>query len=149
MSKTFDKFAGVIFLLISVLFIVESLKISGSAYGSSIGPKTFPLILGVILGLLSLRLLYETFKSKSNDKEIETFNVKKFGIIFISAVLYVFFLEILGYVISTLIFLVIAFQVMERGKLLNTVIIAACFTFGIYLMYVQLLGGALPRFSLF
>ncbi|SOC35234.1 tripartite tricarboxylate transporter TctB family protein [Ureibacillus acetophenoni] len=149
MSKTFDKFTGVIFLLISILFIFESLKISGSAYGSAVGPKTFPLILGVVLGLLSLRLLYETFKLKSEKEEKETFNYKRFGIIFVSAVAYVFLLEIIGYVLSTFIFLVIAFQVMEKGKLLYTLIIAAFFTFGVYAMYVQVLGGSLPRFSLF
>lgn len=149
MSKTFDKFTGVIFLLISILFIFESLKISGSAYGSAVGPKTFPLILGVVLGLLSLRLLYETFKSKKEKEEIETLNYKKFGIIFVSAVAYVYLLEIVGYVVSTFIFLVIAFQTMERGKLLSTLIIAAFFTFGVYTLYVQVLGGSLPKFPLF
>lgn len=149
MSKRFDKFAGVIFLLISILFIFESLKISGSAYGSAVGPKTFPLILGVLLGLLSLRLLYETFKSKTDKEETETFNYKKFGIIFVSAIAYVYLLEIIGYVLSTFIFLIIAFQVMERGKFLYTFIIAAFFTFGVYTMYVQVLGGSLPKFPLF
>ncbi len=149
MSKTFDKFAGIIFLLISILFIFESLKISGSAYGSSVGPQTFPVILGVVLGLLSIRLLYESFRSKSENGEKETFNYKKFGIIFVSAVMYVLLLEIIGYVLSTLIFLIVAFQTMERGKILSTLIISACFTFGVYLIFVQLLGGALPKFPLF
>lgn len=149
MTKTFDKIGGIVFLLISILFISESLKISGSAYGSTIGPKTYPLILGIILGLLSLRLLYETFKSKSDNKGKTTFEIKKFGIIFISAIFYIFLLEIIGYVFSTFIFLVVAFQVMEKGKILSTIIISAIFAIGVYTMYVQLLGGALPKFSLF
>ncbi len=149
MTKSFDKISGVIFLLISILFITESLQISGSAYGSAVGPKIYPLILGIVLGLLSLRLLYETFKQSSNSKEKMTLDYKKFGIIFISALIYIFLLEIIGYVISTFIFLVIAFQVMERGKIISTLIISALFSFGVYVLYVQLLGGALPKFSLF
>ncbi|MBD8026597.1 tripartite tricarboxylate transporter TctB family protein [Ureibacillus sp. Re31] len=149
MTKSFDKIAGIVFLLISILFISESLKISGSAYGSTIGPKTYPLILGIVLGLLSLRLLYETFKSKSESKEKSTLEIKKFAIIFISAILYIFLLEIIGYVLSTFIFLVVTFQVMERGKIISTIIISAIFAIGVYAMYVQLLGGALPKFSLF
>ena len=43
---------------------------------------------------------------------------KKFLIIIVSAVLYAFLLEKIGYVISTFLFLLIAFQTMERGRLL-------------------------------
>ncbi|RUL51888.1 MULTISPECIES: tripartite tricarboxylate transporter TctB family protein [Lysinibacillus] len=149
MTKTFDKITGIVFLLISILFIYESLQISGSAYGSAVGPKTFPLILGIILGLLSLRLLYETFNSKSEQKGKSNLDIKRFGIILLSAIVYVFLLEILGYVITTFIFLVVAFQVMEKGKITKTLIIAAVFAVGVYVMYVNLLGGNLPKFSLF
>ncbi|MFJ8234510.1 tripartite tricarboxylate transporter TctB family protein [Ureibacillus sp. NPDC094379] len=149
MTKTFDKGTGIILFIISILFVVESFKISGSAYGSAIGPKTYPLILGIILGLLSLRLLYESFKSKEESKEKADIDYKRFGIIFISAILYVFLLEIIGYVLSTFLFLLISFQVMEKGKILSTIIVSAIFTFGVYFMYVSLLGGSLPKFSLF
>lgn len=149
MTKSFDKISGIIFLLISILFISESLKISGSAYGSVVGPKIYPLILGIVLGILSLRLLYEAFKQGSDNKETMKLDYKKFGIIFISAIIYVFLLELIGYVISTFIFLVIAFQVMEKGKIIQTLLISAIFSYGVYAMYVNLLGGALPKFSLF
>ncbi|HLG28000.1 MAG TPA: tripartite tricarboxylate transporter TctB family protein, partial [Paenisporosarcina sp.] len=54
MSKTFDRFASIAFLLIGLLFVVESRSISQSAYGSSVGPNIFPLALGIILILLSI-----------------------------------------------------------------------------------------------
>lgn len=149
MIKSFDKISGILFLLISILFISESLKISGSAYGSVVGPKIYPLILGIVLGILSLRLLYEAFKQASDKKETMKLDYKKFAIIFISAIVYVLLLEIIGYVISTFIFLVVAFQVMEKGRVIQTLIISTIFSYGVYAMYVNLLGGALPRFSLF
>ncbi|MFC7685564.1 tripartite tricarboxylate transporter TctB family protein [Ureibacillus sp. GCM10028918] len=151
MIKSFDKISGIAFLIISLLFISGSLQISGSAYGSAVGPKTYPLILGIVLGLLSLRLLYESFKknAETQHKDKSQMYYKNFGIILISAILYVCLLEVLGFVISTFLFLLVSFQVMEKGKIISSIIIAAVFSMGLYLMYVNLLGGALPKFSLF
>lgn len=148
MSKTFDRYASIAFLLIGLLFVIESSKIASSAYGSTVGPKIFPLGLGIILILLSVRLLYETFKYKSEEAAKEKLQYKKFLIIFVSAALYAFLLEKLGYVISTFLFLLVAFQTMERGKILPSLIIAAVFSFGVYYFFAEFLGGSLPGFPL-
>ena len=42
-SKTFDRYAGIIFFIIGALFIIESRKISASSYGSNVGPDIFPI----------------------------------------------------------------------------------------------------------
>ena len=149
MSKTFDRYSSVAFLLIGLLFVIESQRISDSAYGSTVGPKIFPMWLGVILILLSLRLLYETFKYKKTTASGSKLQYKKFIIIIVSAVLYAFLLEKVGYVISTFLFLLITFQTMERGRLLPSFIIAAVFSFGIYYLFSKLLGGSLPGFPVF
>ncbi|WP_313893401.1 tripartite tricarboxylate transporter TctB family protein [Psychrobacillus sp.] len=149
MTKKFDQFAGVAFLLIGLLFLIESQKISDSAYGSSVGPKIFPMWLGIILMGLSIRLLYETFKYKKEGSEKEQLQYKKFFIIFGSALLYAFFLEKIGYIVSTFAFLLVAFQTVERGKIINSVLIAAVFSFGVYYLFAGLLGGSLPGFPLF
>jgi putative tricarboxylic transport membrane protein len=149
MSKTFDRYASIAFLLIGLLVVIESQRIPDSAYGSSVGPKIFPMWLGVILLLLSLRLLYETFKYKSEATSSEKLQYKKFIIILVSAILYAFFLEKIGYIISTFIFLLIAFQTMERGRLVPTVIIAAVFSVGVYYFFAEFLGGSLPGFPVF
>ncbi|MBO0601234.1 tripartite tricarboxylate transporter TctB family protein [Sporosarcina sp. E16_3] len=149
MSKTFDRYSSIVFLLVGLLFVIESQKISDSAYGSTVGPKIFPMWLGVILILLSLRLLYETFKYKTKTASESKLQYKKFIIILISAVLYAFLLEKVGYVISTFLFLLIAFQTMERGRLLPSVIIAAVFSLSIYYLFAEFLGGSLPGFPVF
>jgi putative tricarboxylic transport membrane protein len=149
MDKKFDRFAGVAFLIVGILFLVESQRISDSAYGSSVGPKIFPMSLGIILIALSIRLLYETFKYKGEDSEKEKLQYKKFFIIFGSAILYAFFLEKIGYVLSTFLFLLIAFQTMERGKTVSSIVIAAIFSLGTYFLFSELLGGSLPGFPLF
>lgn len=149
MNRKFDRVTGIAFLLIGILFFMESQKISDSAYGSSVGPKIFPMGLGLILIALSIRLLYETFKYKTEDTTKEKLQYKKFFIIFGSALLYAFFLEKIGYVISTFLFLLIAFQTLERGKIIYSIIISTVFSVGVYYMFSELLGGSLPGFPLF
>lgn len=105
--------------------------------------------LGAILLILSLRLLYETFKYKSESAAKENFQYKKFAIILIGAALYAFTLEKLGYVISTFGFLLIAFQTMERGRILQSILIALIFSVGIYYLFSEFLGGSLPGFPTF
>lgn len=148
MSKTFDRYASIAFLLVGLLFVIESMKISDSAYGSAVGPKIFPLGLGVILILLSIRLLYETFKHQSTEAVKEKLQYKKFFVILISAALYAFLLEKIGYVVSTFLFLLIAFQTMERGRIVPSIMIAAVFSFGVYYFFAEFLGGSLPGFPL-
>jgi len=149
LNKKFDRVAGIAFLLFGILFFIESQKISDSAYGSTVGPKIFPMGLGIILTALSIRLLYETFKYKAEDTEKEKLQYKKFFIIFGSAILYAFFLEKIGYVVSTFLFLLIAFQTLERGKIVYSIIISTVFSVGVYYMFSGLLGGSLPGFPLF
>ena len=148
MSKTFDRYSSIIFLLLGILFIFESSKISQSAYGSNVGPDIFPKFLGMILILLSCRLFYETFKYANKEKRKEILDYKKFLIILVSAILYIVLLETIGYVIMTFLFLAISFQVMEKGGWLKTLLISAAFSYGVYFLFVEVLDGTLPGFPI-
>ncbi|WHP39764.1 tripartite tricarboxylate transporter TctB family protein [Lysinibacillus boronitolerans] len=158
MSYTFDKTFSIILLTLSILFIFQATQISDSAYGSTVGPKIFPLGLGIILGLLSLQLFYESWKKAVRERvtggpttssKIASTEFKKFLIILGSALAYVFFLEKIGYMITTFLFLCISFQTMERTKLIYSIIIAAGFSLGVYYLFTSLLGGSLPSFPIF
>jgi putative tricarboxylic transport membrane protein len=146
LSKTFDRFTGLAFLVIGIGFVYQSQNISQSAYGSNVGPNIFPFGLGLILILLSLRLLYETFQYKQEEKKKEALDYKRFLIILTSAILYSLFLEDIGYVISTFIFLLIGFQTIEKGKWISSLLISGAFSFGVYYIYVDILLGTLPGF---
>ncbi|WP_028390263.1 tripartite tricarboxylate transporter TctB family protein [Bacillus cihuensis] len=148
MNKTFDRYAGIVFLLIGVFFIMESRRISASSYGSNVGPDIFPIGLGIVLILLSIRLLYETLKYNKPGKKESKPDYKGFLVIFIATVLYVLLLETLGYVITTFAFLLTSFQVMERGGWLKSIIIAAALSFGVYYVFVEVLQGSLPGFPM-
>ncbi|MEC0230707.1 tripartite tricarboxylate transporter TctB family protein [Paenibacillus alba] len=146
MNTLFDRYAGIVFLTIGTAFVIGSKSISTSAYGSNVGANIFPMILGAFLALMSLRLIYDTFRRQKAEKYKENLDYKRFGIIFTAAVLYALFLEDIGFVISTFLFLMIGFQTMQKGKVWVSLLISAVFSCGVYYGYVDLLDGSLPRF---
>jgi putative tricarboxylic transport membrane protein len=146
LNKTFDRYASIVFLLLGIGFMWQSASISSSAYGSTVGPNIFPFGLGLALVLLSIRLFYEVLKTKTANREEERLDYKRFLLIFAAAFLYAYFLEMIGYVIGTFAFLLFAFQTIERGKWLKSVIIAAAFSIGVYVVFVVLLEGSMPGF---
>jgi putative tricarboxylic transport membrane protein len=147
-SKTFDRVAAIAFLAVGALFMTESMRISKSAYGSSVGPNVFPFLLGLILMLLSIKLLLETMRYADSYKKKQPLQYKKFFIILIAVVIYAALLETVGYVMMTFLFLVVGFQTMEKGALWKSVVIAACFSLGAYGVYVKLLQGTLPSWPI-
>jgi putative tricarboxylic transport membrane protein len=136
MNKTFDRYASILFLMIGAAFMLESFRIAKSAYGSNVGPNVFPFLLGLMLVLLSIKLLLETLKYNAGHLSKKKLQYKKFLIILAAAILYAMLLEPLGYVVTTFLFLIIGFQTMEKGNLLRTVFIAGAFSFGVYYMYM-------------
>lgn len=147
MNLMFDRFGSLFFALVGALFIAESRNISSSAYGSQVGPNMFPFGLGVILILLSLRLLWETYKkgvaASSSDTESKP-QYKRFFFILAATVMYVLLLETLGYVIASFAFLTYAFTVMGSKSILKSVVVSSLFSVGVYFIYVYLLKGTLP-----
>jgi putative tricarboxylic transport membrane protein len=146
LNKTFDRYAGIVFLAVGALFMIESRRISSSAYGSNVGPNIFPFMLGLFLVLLSIRLIYETFRYKQAEQSKEKLDYKRFGIIFGAALLYAFFIEDVGYVISTFLFLLIGFQTMNRERIWSSLLIAGAFSYGVYYLFVDVMDGTLPGF---
>jgi putative tricarboxylic transport membrane protein len=148
MNKTFDRFAALAFLIIGTVFMLESLRISKSAYGSNIGPNVFPFLLGLILALLSVKLFLETLRYRTSYAPKRNVQYKTFLILLVSSILYALLLESVGYVITTFVFLVIGFQTIEKGDIWKSILIAACFSFGVYFLYVKVLQGTLPSWPI-
>jgi putative tricarboxylic transport membrane protein len=148
-STSFDRYSSLFFLVIGTGFVIESTRISESAYGSNVGPNIFPMGLGILLMLLSLRLFYETFRyPKKSDNTPSGLDYKRFLIIVLSAVLYGLLLETLGYVVTTFAFLLVGFQVIKPGGLWKSVLISGVFSFGVYYLFVEVLQGSLPGFPI-
>jgi putative tricarboxylic transport membrane protein len=145
-NKTFDTIAGCVFLIVGMFFMVGSMGISKSSYGSNVGPNIFPLGLGVILILLSIIVIYKARSYKVSSTEKGKRDYKRFMLVLLATTGYIFLFELLGYVISTFLFLTFIFQIMERKKILYTIMIASLFSFSIYYLYVIVFQGSLPPF---
>ncbi len=144
MALKFDRIASIAFLAVGVLFIIGSKHLSSSSYGSVVGPDIFPMVLGIILVLLSIRLFYETFNGSGEHGTKETLQYKPFLIILVATLVYILTLESVGYVITTFLFLFVCFQTMERSKWISSLIISACFSGIVYVLFVEILKGTLP-----
>jgi putative tricarboxylic transport membrane protein len=146
MYRLFDRTASFAFIAIGAAFILGARNLSSTAYGSRVGPDIFPMGLGVVLILLSLRLFYETFRysGKEERDEKENLDWRRFGWLLSAALLYALLLESLGYVISTFLFLLAGFQIIQRGSWGLSALVAAVFSGGVYFLYVNLLKGTLP-----
>ena len=146
MNKTFDTIAGCVFLVVGAFFAVGSLGISRSSYGSTVGPNVFPFGLGVTLILLALIVIWQARRYPDKAKEKRAPDFRRFGLLFLTTIVYVFVFESLGYVISTFLYLIFVFQVMERKRLFVSVGIAAFFSGFVYYVYVGVFQGTLPPF---
>jgi len=144
MKKTFDMISGGVFLVVGMFFIVGSRSITQSSYGSKVGPNVFPFGLGLILVLLALIVVYQARRHAGTAKEKGARDYKRFGLLLLTTIVYVFVFESLGYVISTFLYLVILFQVMERKRLFVSILISAFFSCSVYYVYFIVFQGTLP-----
>ncbi len=144
MNKTFDTIAGSVFMIVGAFFIVGSLGISKSSYGSNVGPNVFPFGLGAILALLAAIVIYQARRYTGPAKAKRERDSKRFGLLLLATIVYVCVFETLGYVLSTFLSLVFVFQVMERKRLFASIVISALFSCAVYYVYVVVFQGTLP-----
>ncbi len=150
MSRRFDFIASVVFLIIGVFFIIASQRLGSNVIGGTVTPATFPQVLGIVLVALSLLLFVDTIKSaKATEKHLADVYYRRFFIIVASMALYIFLIEPLGFIISTFLFLLVAFQTMHRGKLLNSILIAGGFSMVIHFVFIKLLEASVQSWPSF
>ena len=140
----FDRYASIVFIALGVALFFYSRTLTSSSAGTTIGPQELPLFLAVALIITAVINLVAALRGKSPEKKEEGLEYRKFLIILGLLLAYALLLEPLGYVISTFLFLMAGFQIMERGGYVKSALIAGAFSGGIYLLYVKVALGVLP-----
>lgn len=147
--------SGVIIFIFAAVYFIIALSIPEFNDGF-ISSDFMPKIYGVVLMLLSAFQIAFGMKrqKKENAADNQTSDVEKMKIApevlltFIMLVLYVAFLNLLGFLIATILFLlgmVTLFTPKEKRSILKIVLISVVFSLVVYLIFVKGFSLTLPE----
>lgn len=130
--------------IVSAFIFYSSTQFNMTFIGDSgLGPDFFPKIIAIILFILSAMLFIGSIRNK-DKKSIYNPNMKyTFMVIFTFAV-YVFLIDRIGYLISTIIFAFAVITILKsKSKILN-IIFAVIFPVALYLLFTYAFKVSLP-----
>lgn len=130
--------------IVSVFIFYSSTQFNMAFIGDSgLGPDFFPKVIAIILFILSGMLFIGSIKNK-DKKSIYNPNMKyTFMVIFAFAV-YIFLIDRIGYLISTIIFAFVVITILKsKSKILN-IIFALIFPVALYLLFTYAFKVSLP-----
>jgi len=121
MTKT--RIGSIFFLIFSSFYFYQSFTITllpGSHF-ETMTARTFPYYLGIIGIVISgLMLIFTYIRVDSEDiidlKNFKTFDFKKGAYFIVAMLFYAFTIRTLGFIIATIIFLIIGFNILEEKR---------------------------------
>lgn len=146
--KKVDQITAIVILIFSLLVIEESAKMAlfvefAPGYGF------LPFWLGVLMAVLSVLLFVDARRRSDLNDSPQPFPKKAAFISIIIALaavgFYAMFLEVLGYIITTLVAVYLLLGVMEKEGWRRTLIISIAITAGLYILFQVWLGVGLPK----
>lgn len=152
MKKNYLKKGGVIealvFFIISIMGIVFSI-FSHNALNTKweLSPYLFPLFISIILFILSISLFVSEFKKESKNSS-EKSDWKKIIIFVLLSIAYYFLVNILGFIITTLLFVASLFVLLGESRWWFILILSVSSTMIIWLLFGLFLHVMLPHGSL-
>jgi putative tricarboxylic transport membrane protein len=144
-----DSLSSLVWVLVGLGFIAGGVKM-GIGPLNAPGPGFFPTVIGGIFSLLSLAL-FITASSKKNPipgqgsfwKEKKSW--RKVSLAFFSLVFYLIFLNYLGYILTTFLFLLSLLKFVGKRGWVSSILTAIVVSFGSYAIFKIGLGVSLPK----
>jgi putative tricarboxylic transport membrane protein len=138
-----NRIVAIVFLVISLGFIYLGRKLSE-------GAKAYPMVLAGMLVILSIMLFINaSSKLKSDTSKNPLLILKKeskyFLILIIGYVLFILGLEILGFVLSSLLFIIAIQYLLGYKDIMKLLLNSTLFTVVIYLSFSKVLNVPLPE----
>lgn len=155
---TINLVTSIITIAVGLTYMIMAFNFPDATIGRPMEPKIFPIMLGIVLTILGLALLIEELikNSKNKDANKETIklsfgnNGKKIAITVINAIIYALLFNILGYILSTIIFLEIELLIFGGLKSWKvSTIVSVLFSVIAFLIFNTLLGLYLPKLGQF
>lgn len=153
---TINLVSSIITIAVGLTYMIMALNFPNATVGRPLEPKIFPVILGIAMTILGFALLIDELIKNSKSKDKETIklsfgnNGKKITITVINAIAYALLFNILGYVLSTIIFLeveLLIFGGLKSWKI--STIVSVIFSIIAFLIFNTLLGLYLPKLGQF
>jgi putative tricarboxylic transport membrane protein len=145
-----DILSSLVWLGLGLLFMIASLR-EGLFRKGIPGPGFLPFITALALIALSLMVFLPAVnrKKEERDEKVEKFfpekdSFKKIALGLMALFLYGMALEYIGYIVTTILFMVFTFRLMEREKWKGPLLFAVSTAVISYLLFVVLLEVQLP-----
>lgn len=147
MLKTLNQRISVTLFIIGIVYLILTYQLPSYPY-TEIDADIIPTVLGWILVGLSIVLFFA--KDSETDEQKQRRNIPKkdllaIVIVFAFLFVYVLFLEILGFVIMTALFIFFCSWFLGYKKHITNVIVSILFPVIIYLMFTEFLKISLPQ----
>lgn len=147
--KRADRIFAFIGLGLSAWLIIESLKFDYMTTYTP-GPGFHPFWLGVCLGLLSLALLADTWRRRSDVEQggkglPEGTSLRRVGLILLFTAGFVLAMTTFGFVLTVILFVFLVLFVLERYTLFKSILYSCIMSGAIFLIFRYWLNVALPK----
>ncbi len=143
MSKKYiDIVLSIFFIILAVLLYRSTATFPKSALFTT---AVYIKFLAYVLGIASFTQLVIAFRTDASAKVIFARDPKKFFILILSLMVYVWIMRYVGFIISTLIFLPVTMRYMGYDKFRKSIIISAGITLFVYILFVKLFEIQLPE----
>ena len=133
------------------VYTIATFMLPKAALGRPNEPKIFPAMLGILLIILGIILLIkEIYAQKATGEQSDKISFgkseKQIALTIANGVLYALLFEPIGYVISTILFVLLELFIFDGFKVWKKgVIISVTFSVIIYVIFDRMLGIILPR----
>ncbi|WP_227934917.1 tripartite tricarboxylate transporter TctB family protein [Alkalihalobacillus deserti] len=147
MFNTTNRKLGSVILVFSILFLVMSYQLPSSQF-ATVDADAIPKALGWILLGLSIILFIQKDRETEEQRQRRQIPKKEIGVLLIVALLiflYISLLEILGFVIVTMLFIFVCSKFLGYDSLKSNIVVSILFPVIMYGIFVYLLQISLPK----
>lgn len=143
-----DQIIAICVFILGAVYFGLALNLKPPIMRQSVGPEVFPMGIAVAMMLCAVWLFIASMRSKEPDRPPQPQNPDRMSMltIFLGLLGYGLLLDILGYFVTTVAFLVSTIAVLEsvRNHWLRTIVVSLATSFALFWLFDGWLGITLP-----
>ncbi|WP_257348660.1 tripartite tricarboxylate transporter TctB family protein [Pseudalkalibacillus decolorationis] len=144
MLNTLNKKMSLFLMIVSIVYLIASFRLPAYTY-VPVDADVVPISLGFILLTLSIALFFSKEEGTGQQKAIPKKEVMVILAVLGFVLLYIFLLEILGFIVATALFIFFCSWFLGYKKFITNVIVALAIPLFIYLLFSNFLKITLPE----